>query len=317
MSARTGLGPVEEALLLTLEDIGAGHDRPYRKSASVLVALQERSGVLPGYGYPVACDLAGSGVWLRLVDGHGDLGRPGVPAANPRYTEIRLTPVGAMAVLAERSRGAALPIGLVNGTAYAGGTRPPFAPSRLLRALLALLDDDTTADDVLLATCGPPAFPGGCEVGGQVDAVVAGRSGALRLTASVTAADEHGRSLVISELPPGVDPQAVAAGVANRSSVDRWEDLPHRLAAAVVLPITEVLDQTTDGVAHIVCRLEDGAQPDEVAQRLRDEVWGVHRDVDVDLGAPLPVLLRSWVEEHATPGTPAALRALAALTASG
>ena len=316
MSVRTGLGPVEEALLLTLEDVGAGHERPYRKSASALRVLEERRGMAPGYGYPVACDLAGSEVWLRLVDGHGNLGGPGVPPADPRYTEIRLTPIGALAVAAERSRGPALPIGLVNGTAYAGGMRPPFAPARLLRALLALLDDDSIADDVLLATCGPPTFPSGCDVGGEVDAVVAGSPGVLRLTARVTVGDGHGRSLVISRLPPGAVPQAVAAAVAARAAPSRWEDLPDRLAASVVLPITDVHDHSTNATARIVCRLERGTQPEAVARRLREEVWGVHIDVGVDLGAPLPVLLRSWVAEHATPGTAAALRALDALAAA-
>ena len=313
MSARTGLGPVEVALLLTLEDIGAGHDRPYRKSASVLAALEELDGVAPDYGYQVACDLAGSGVWLRLVDGHGNLGGPGGAPANPRYTEVRLTPIGALAVAAERSRGPALPIGLVNGTTYAGGTRPPFAPAPLLRALLALLDDATIGDDVLVATCGPPAFPGGCRVGGEVDAVVAGSAGAVRLVASVNAGDGSGGTLVISDLPPGVDPRAVAAAVSARAA-DRWPDLPDALAASVGLPITDVHDESRHGVVRIVCRLEDGAQPDAVARRLREEVWGIHLDVGVALAAPLPVLLRSWVDEHATSGTAAALRNLAVLS---
>ncbi len=302
MSVRTGLGPIEVALLLTLDDIGARTDRPYIKSARVLHEVDHRSGIAPAYAYRAACDLAAS--WaapVPLIDGHGNMGAPGVAPANPRYTELRLTTAGALAVAAERSVAPSVPIGLINGNMYAGGHRPPFRPIAVVRALLALLEDDETDDATLLDICGPPAFPTGCDVSGEVDAVLDGKPGMLRLTARIAVAKEDGRAVLrISNMPPGVDSLTVMNAIAARAEPRPWDKLPPRLAASIGLPITDVNDHSSGDAALVICKLPPGVVPDNVAHRVKSEVWGAHVDVNSALPAPLPLLLRKWITDHAT-----------------
>lgn len=313
MSERTGLGPVEEALLLTLDDTGAGPERPHVKSAHVLAQLERHFAMAPSYGYQVACDLAHDwAVWLRLLDGRGNFGSPDQPPAEPRYTELRLTPVGTLAVAAERGDGASLPIGLINGSIYAGGQRPPFSPGPLLRALIALLDDPGIDDAALVDICGPPAFPTRCDVAGDAHAVLAGRPGTLRVTARVTRGVEGGHEVVhITNLPPGVKPQSVVSGIQSRVQNSPWDDLPPELAASMRLPIANCKDASTDTVV-ITCRPTPGVDANDLAKRLRT-LWGVHLDVRAVLPAPLPALLRAWLTDHAGAGTRDSLERLLAV----
>lgn len=315
MSERTGLGPVEEALLLDLDDMGAGPQRPHVKSAHLLAEIERHFAVAPSYGYQVACDLAHHWtVWLRLLDGHGNFGGPDDPPADPRYTELRLTPVGTLAVAAERGDGASLPIGLINGSIYAGGQRPPFSPGPLLRALIAVLDDPGIGDVALVDICGPPAFPTGSDVAGDVDAVLAGRPGTLRLTARVTPGVEAGHPVVrITNLPPGAKPRSVVGAIHSRVQNSAWDELPPELAASMRLPIADIKDASTDRVV-ITCRPTGGVDADDLAERLRT-LWGVHLDVRAVLPAPLPALLRAWVTDHAGAGTGDTLRRLLAVCA--
>lgn len=313
MSKRTGLGPVEEALLLTLDELGAGPQQSGVRSSVLLAEIERRFAVAPRYGYQVACDLAHrSTVWLRLLDGRGNLGGLDHRPAEPHYTELRLTPVGALAAAAERDDGLALPIGIVNGSVYAGGQRPPFAPKALLRALIALLDDRAIEDEALVGICGPPAFPTGCDVSGDVEALLAGRPAVLRLTASVVPGVERGKEVLhITNLPPGVERESVLRSLQSRVESGFWDDLPPELAASMRLPIVGVHDASTDTVL-MTCRVAPGADLDDVGARLR-ELWVVYVDVTAALPAPLPVLLRRWVAEHAEVRTRAALRHLLAL----
>ena len=313
MSKRTGLGPVEEALLLTLDELGAGPQQSGVRSSVLLAEVERRFAVAPRYGYQVACDLAHrSTVWLRLLGGFGNLGGLGHPPAEPRYTELRLTPVGALAAAAERDDGPAVPVGMVNGSVYAGGQRPPFAPRSLLRALIALLDDPAIEDDALLGMCGPPAFPTGCDVTGNVEALLAGRPAVLRLTASMVSGVECGKEVLrITNLPPGVERESVLRSLQCRVEGSSWDDLPSELAASIRLPIAGVDDVSTATVL-ITCRVAPGADLDELGARLR-ELWGVYVDVLSALPAPLPMMLRRWVADHAEARTGATLRHLLAL----
>ena len=313
MSTRTGLGPLEEALVLTLDDLGVGPQQPRVRSSAALVELERRFAVAPRYGYQVACDLAHrSTVWLRLLDGRGNLGGLGHPPAEPHCTELRLTPVGALAAAAERDDGPALPIGIVNGSVYAGGQRPPFAPRSLLRALVALLDDPTIEDDALVGICGPPVFPTGCDVSGDVEALLAGRPAVLRLTARVVPGVERGKEVLhITNLPPGVERESVLRLLEARVETRSWEDLPPELAASMRLPIAGVHDMSTDTVL-IRCRVAPGADLTDVGARLR-ELWGVYVDVPAALPHSLPMVLRRWAADRAEARTGATLRHLLAL----
>ena len=159
MSDRTGLGPLEEAILLTLDDLSQQHDRPYKRSALLLREMERNLGFGPRYVYEPLCDLARPWVvLLPLIDGHGNFGSPDYPAADPRYTECRLSPAGMLAVAAERAHIPPLPIGLINGTHYRGGTQPSFNAADLITGLVRLAEDPMVSDDELLEA-GPANLP--------------------------------------------------------------------------------------------------------------------------------------------------------------
>jgi DNA gyrase subunit A len=128
VSGRSGLGLVEVTVLGALDAAGATADRRHRKSARVLTVIEERIGLAPGFAYQVLVDLARP--WklpVPLVDGHGNFSSPdGDTPAGWRYTEVRLSPAGEVALAAQRGELAPVPVGLITGTTYQG------APGRRL-----------------------------------------------------------------------------------------------------------------------------------------------------------------------------------------
>ncbi len=129
MSHATGLGLVDTALLLAVD--AAGASERYKKSSLILKRLTADT----GEDASDACMAMTSLIqpWLAplpLLDGNGNFGSPGNdPPADPGYTECRLSPAGRAAVAAERGDGPPVPLGLVNGSTFRGGLRPPFSPA--------------------------------------------------------------------------------------------------------------------------------------------------------------------------------------------
>ncbi len=113
MGERTGVGLAECAILEALDSLGAQPDQDYRKNATVLAAVTDRIGLAPRYAYEVLLDLARPWTMpLRLIAGQGNFGgRGNDPAANPPYTESRLSAAGQVALAAERADIAPVPIG--------------------------------------------------------------------------------------------------------------------------------------------------------------------------------------------------------------
>ena len=161
------------------------------------------------YAYPLLQDLAAP--WRRhlpLLDPSGNWGSQyGDPAADARYTEVRLSEVGALALAAERGEVGPIPLGLVEGSLYRDGPVPPFAPDRVLEAL-------TTG----AADAGPPVLPTGGTVDGDIEALLAGRRARLRLGCTVVV--EPGR-LVLTEVPLGVTIDLLVEHLANRVADQR------------------------------------------------------------------------------------------------
>ena len=168
MSAATGLGPMEAAVLAAV-----GISKGPRRTTSVLAAL-EQQGISPRYGRALLVDLIAP--WRRhlpLLIGEGNWGSEGDdPPADAKYTGVQPPPVGLLALAAESGELGALPLDLVDGTLYAGGQVPPFAPTAVLRALVEGGD------------AGPPALPTGGEVAGQVDRAAGRQEGAAAARAS-------------------------------------------------------------------------------------------------------------------------------------
>lgn len=64
------------------------------------------------------------------------------------------------------------------------------------------------------------------------------------------------------------------------------------------LPLANVEDATSmDTGAHIRCWLEHTVTPAQVRSHI-EQVWGVSIEVDAQLPASLPAMLRSWVSAH-------------------
>ncbi len=208
---------------------------------------------------------------------------PDFSEASARYTESRLSPLGEAAFFAERSERSALPIGLINGTVHLDGPTPPFDPHRIVAGLLAA--HDGASDAALIDAVGSPSFPTGCRVNVDIAELAAGRHTVVRWEAHFDRT-ENGE-LVISRLPPRSSASDIGSSIERRV----------RRAGSDVLPVADFNDASFGSQARIVVRLVDGADPDSVARQLRD-MWGVHATINVELEAPLPTVLRTWVDRH-------------------
>lgn len=116
-------------------------------SAKVLAAIDERIGIGRRYAYEMLLDLARPWViplpTVAVAGNRGDRAFP-VPTV-PEYTECRLSHVGQLVLAAEAHRLAPVPLGLINGTTYQGGTQPPLKPSAVLAARQRLHRDGDLA----------------------------------------------------------------------------------------------------------------------------------------------------------------------------
>lgn len=314
MSERSGLGIIEIAVLDTLDRLGAIPGAEGVKSEAVLGQLERSFGIGPRYGYGVLCDLA---QWwmvpLRLIDIVGNAGSLDSPPAGPSYTEARLSPTGALVVAAEREDGPPVPIRLINGNTYSGGSRPPFDGARLVRAITRL-GKPPVADSELIHLVGAPAFPTGCEVSGPVDRLVDGEPTALHLSARLTQRPQGERTVIeMTNLPPGVGPWSLSTRLGALASPQSWSDREPELAERTRLPLKDLhVEGNDDSDLRLICVSEDDVGVDELERRLRD-IAGVTIDLRTCLDAPLTSLLRAWVAAHGHDSVMAGLTALEAL----
>lgn len=296
-----GIGLVEQLLIDTMAELGATPDRPHRPCHQLVQALHDRHGVHPAPGYLALTQLAAA--WLvpvPLVAGHGNLGSPDYAAADPRYTEARLSPAGALAV-SGRPR---LPIGLINGDLHVGGSRPGFAPDRVLDAVVLAATTPSATDDDLLACIGAPHAATGALVSGELSELRHGRPARLRYEPRITilGADR----LAITDLAPGIGPSELLHQLTQRSSPRRTfepgpdvldDDDLHELARLVDLPLLDVNDESSGDESRVVLTLAPGADLEAVRRQVLD-VWPVVVEVDAQLSAPLAELVRAEVDPH-------------------
>ncbi len=298
MSARTGLGPLETALLDAVDLLGAdGEPVP---CSEVLAVVAARTAVDPRTTWP---ELVDAGVpWRRhlpLVELYGNCGTAlGDPPADPAQVEARLAPVGALALAAERGESGPVPLGLVEGTLRGRGQVPPFDPRRVVGALLAAAED-----------AGGPVLPTGGTVDGDLDGLIAGRPVRLRLRSTIRA--EGGR-LVITEVPLGAEGYRILDEVRSRSRQQQAAGAGrgHRLVRRRDSPVVDAWDESTarDGI-RLVVELDQGWDL-LVARDWLLDVWPVSIEVDARLPQPMRDRLRSWDRGDGT-----GLRALADLLA--
>jgi hypothetical protein len=321
MGDRSGCGPVELAVLEAVDAL-TGRRQPVF-CAKVVARVEERIGLGPRYGYDLLLDMGRP--WtipLRLVAVYGNYGARTFPASEPGGTRCRLSDAGALVLDAEAGRRAPVPIALINGSMYRGGSQPPLAPFAVLAALLRLLADPGVTDSEIVQIVGPPQFASGTEVSGDLAALYEGREILLCQTGRITrtaipvpdpAPDPPappagpfrlapGRKprkpghLVIESLPSEVTIEAVEQAISYRV-------VPERALAAHLelgrdsLPIALVDDQSAVDLISINITLRPGADPGTVRERL-STIAGIAYHAPARFPAPLGSLLRSWIDRH-------------------
>ena len=284
MSDRTGLGVLEIAALRATSGLN-GVGNAFTSSAQVLDVLAV-DGLGPDYLYPVLQDLAVP--WKRhltLLEVQGNFGSPGSdPAADARYTEVRLSPIGRLALRSERGEVGPVPLDLIDGTAYCGGRVPPFSPigiASTLSLLVARGDDAFSAAeaDTLI---GGPMVPTGAVIDGGVMALLRGEPARMRMSSRITATTDSDRTVLeITGYPLGVSIDRITDSIADRS---RWPD--RRRGGGRDL-VADVQDHSTErsGVRVLVA-LHHGVDAAEAELWLRG-IWPVSIEVDWQLPAPM------------------------------
>ena len=316
MSERRSLGIVERAVLETLDRLGARADRTHVKNARIVQALADDHEVSPKYGYDALCTLAQP--WLLhlpLVDFHGNYGSAdeGDRPANPRYTESRLSTAGTLTLAAERGAGPQVPVALINGDLHVDGLAPPFSPTRVITALLALADDPRIDDEEIVERVGPPASPTGSGVTCDLAALAAGAPTVMIQTAHLAVEQgDRGALIVLTHLPLGIGDDTIMRALADRANA-RWHDLDDDSddIDELILPLRDVRNESHGDVTRIVCELRPGAMLADCEQRIAG-TWGVKVRREVQLSAPLARLVHDLIDEDAV----AQRSALAALMAT-
>ena len=291
MSDRAGLGVLELSTLRVVAELGGMPEAGHRRTTRVLERLEQEHGIGARYAYPLLLDLAVP--WrlhLPLLDVNGNVGsQHGDPPADARYTEVRLTRVGALALAAEQGEVGPVPLALVEGSLYRDGPVPPFDPQRVVEALQLGSGD-----------AGPPSLPTGGIVTGDVDALLSGRKARLQLGCEIRHEPDL---LVVTAVPLGVPidrvEQSLASrqrefGFTGRSLRFRDHAPPEQPEPPRPFGITDVQDESSMLVGvRLVVRLSPGSDAAAAEQWVRS-VWPVTVEVDCRLPAPMARRLRSW-----------------------
>jgi len=314
MSERTGLGPLELAVLRSVSAT-AGPAGRHALTTTMLEHLEVVEGIGPAYGLTVAADLGSSWrVHLCLLDLEGNWGSVGgAPPADPGYTHVRLSPLGELALACEERRVGPVPIGLVDGSLYRGGRAPPLDPARALRTLTALLEDDTLPDADLAAMIALPSLPTGGTVHGDLAGLYAGRSARLLQSCAITGEqDPGGQLLVITGTPLGVAVEQISRNLMDRAQSEKLmeqrrlgHDPDHEFqvrgleapnwVATLPSPIglKDVRDETSGRGSRVVVVAEAGADLDALQGWVRG-VWPVTVQTSCRFTGGIGAVLRTW-----------------------
>ena len=282
--ARDGLKPSQRRILYAMHDLSLFPGRQHRKCAKI---CGDTSGNYHPHGeaviYPTMVHMAQPWVMReRLVDGQGNFGSvEGDPPAAMRYTEARLTHLGA-ALMEDMGKDtvdfvanydettteptvfpAAFPNLLVNGgTGIAVGMAtniPPHNLGEVIDAICAQVDHpDITTEEILTHIKGPD-FPTGCNLLGLagIRSYAATGRGSLKVRGKTSIEEtKNGREqIVITEIPYSVN-RAVL--------VERIAELVN---TKVITDISGVRDESDENT-RVVIELKREAIPQIVVNNL-------------------------------------------------
>ncbi|MEM9517853.1 MAG: DNA gyrase subunit A [Actinomycetota bacterium] len=281
MRATTGLSLLDLAILSACEAEGAQPTAPFRKTMRILQRLFDATSVGPDHAHEPLLDMARP--WLTnvpLIEGHGNIGSPDDPPANPRYTECRMTPIGRAALAAERELIGPLPVGLINGSMGSGGVQPPYDVAGVAAAIRAAAGG-SAADDDLIELVRPPSFPTGCTVDVDHHALARGDRVELRQRATIL---HLGDEIMVTALPLRIGLQGVVDRLQRRL---RQRDADRSLTET----IRDINDNSTFGSVQLLISLRRDADPDPVLSLL-DSIWELNQTAMVQLREPLTDTIR-------------------------
>jgi len=284
----TGIGLLDRTIIAALQRLNAGADgRPVR--ASVLLADLDGQGIPPGLAYEhLSTSVQRDLCWIHPYRPRGNFGTRTDPPASPRYVEVSLSDVGELLVADDHV--ARLPLGFINGNVHAEGTRPAFDPSQVLDAIVLAASSPTVPDAQLIEVVGPPAFPMGCSVAGDFDALHAGEEVTLTLTARLEP-DPTGTQLHMTGVPPGVEPYEVVQALMARIAPPPPRPPESRAFTETRIPLRDLRDMSQRDVELFVLTPESGTGLAELRERVL-EVWGVTTSVRAKLPASTPAIVR-------------------------
>jgi len=335
MGQRSGVGLVELAILEALDARRAWPGKWAASCLKILAALEDELGLARGYAYQVLIDLTQP--WklpIPLIEPQGNFGgRGNDPPASPYYTEARLSPVGQVALAAERGEIAPVPSGLINGNTHRQGTRPPYRPAAVIDTIRQVLARPRLPGRRITDLIGPPDFITGCTVTGDLDALAAGQRTELGLHARVTVTDaayvrarvakaavpEHepprftrdpsSPVIVVDNIPPYANPDDMQVTIVNRAQEHSWHPRHPELGTLTGLPVKGIYDLTARGDYWFAIVPADGAPLDDLRDQLL-KVHGVSIYISVGLPRPLPTMIRTWIRTHRHEDLLASLTAL-------
>ncbi|KYK30996.1 MAG: DNA gyrase subunit A [Candidatus Proteinoplasmatales archaeon SG8-5] len=281
---RDGLKPVHRRILHGMNDLGLGHNRPYKKSARVVgdvLGKYHPHGDLALYGSLVRMAQPFS-LRYTLVEGQGNFGSvDGDSAAAMRYTECRMMRT-AEEMLADIDKDTVdfvdnfdgslreptvlpskIPNLLINGTAgIAVGmatNMPPHNLNEVVDGLVHLIDNPETEVMELMELIPAPDFPTGgviYGVAGIVEAYNSGR-GRIRVRAKSHTEEAKGRErIIITEIPYLVNKAKLIESIADL------------VKAKKVDGITDLRDESDRKGMRIVIELKKGMMEEVVLNQL-------------------------------------------------
>lgn len=302
MSNKTGLDPLETAVLVAIHNCGATFDAPHRKNIKFVDYVESHFDYGQSFAFEVLVVLSRSWeVPLTLVDFHGNGGAPGYPPAPADVTESRLSKAGQLAVTVEQSSAGALPIRLINGTLYRGGKAPAFEPLRVIDCFERILTDPAVEDGDIIDMIGSPFFFGNPIFDGDIGALYDGETVECSLTAriSIVGTSARGVRVAVTNFPPLFAGEFLAEELEHHTSQDAWdlhnagyyEEEPR-------LPIKSVSHRPDE----VEIKIERGVDVDMFVSALAMHRL-VREEFKLALPKPLPTLFREWAREHASPET--------------
>ncbi len=287
---RDGLKPVHRRILYAMHEAGLLHNRPYKKSATVVgevLGKYHPHGDSPVYEAMVRM-VQDFSLRYPLVDGQGNYGSiDGDPAAAYRYTEARLAPIASelLADIDKETVGflpnfdnrlkepavlpSRLPNLLVNGSsgiAVGMSTNVPPHNLREVAAAVRLLveNPECTLDDLMEVLPGPDFPTAGFVVGREgIRSMYETGRGKVVMRARIVKETLRGgkQQLVVTELPYAVNKTRIIAQIADLARKGKFDE------------ISDIRDESDREGIRLVIELKRGVDEKIVLKRLYKKTY--------------------------------------------